>query len=179
MHMYTYLHCFLTQYPYGLFLFIMTRFQRPAQHQTTTSDFDWLRDLCYYFNYIPVAAILILMSARLAPTELRRRRSPCHRADATYAPFPPTVPAQLARPTHLFLRFHRQNVVPGTFLVSPPLRFQESWCCTLVYRKQAAGHWLVREWRQRTSVTSEPDPRHQVLRRKWIPRRKSQPLSAL
>ena len=40
----------------------------------TTSDFDWLRDLCYYFNYI--AAILILMSARLAPTELRRRRSP-------------------------------------------------------------------------------------------------------
>ena len=34
-------------------------------------------------------------------------------------------------------------LVPDTFLVSPPSRFQESWCDTFVRRKQAAGHWLA------------------------------------
>ena len=33
------------------------------------------------------------------------------------------------------------------FLVSPQSRFQESWSDTFVWRKQAAGHWLAREWR--------------------------------
>ena len=77
-----------------------------------------------------------------------------------------TSSTHLAR---LFLLFHRQNMVPGTFLVSPPSWFHESWTGAFVWRKQAAGHWLTREWRHWTSAASKPDTRHQVLCRKWNP----------
>ena len=52
---------------------------------------------------------------------------------------------------HLFLRCDHQNEAPGTFLVSPPSRFQKSWSDTFVWRRQAAGHWLAREWRHWTN----------------------------
>ena len=42
-------------------------------------------------------------------------------------------------------------LLTGIFLVSFPSRFQESLSDTFVWRRQAAGHWLAREWHHWTS----------------------------
>ena len=60
----------------------------------------------------------------------------------------------------LNLSFDHQNMVPGTFSVSLPSRFQECWSDTFAWRKQAVGYWLAREWHHWTSPTSKPDTQH-------------------